>query len=58
MRFKKQEFLTKAFEKTVLRAFGAFVRAVVKSIIAHICLFVWPRALVIVGAKGQPKDSI
>ena len=54
MRSKKGESLIKTFERTVLEAFDPAVRSMIK----HICVFLWAGTLIVVGTKGQSKDSI
>lgn len=54
MRFEKGESLIKTLERTVSKAFGAVVRSIIK----HICPFLWARTSIVVATKGQSKDSI
>lgn len=54
MRFKKGESLIRTFERTVLKAFDAAVRSMMK----HICVFLWAGTLIVVATKGQSKDLI
>lgn len=48
MRFEKGESLMKIFEGTVLEAFDPAVRSMIK----HICPFLWGRTLIVVATKG------